>query len=45
MSSFQCIDEILLSCSIARQCWGTREILEPHYDEEGDYENSGDDSM
>ena len=45
MSSFQCIDEILLSCSIARQCWGTREILEPHYDEESDYEDSGDDSM
>ena len=36
MSSFQCIDEILLSCCIARQCWGTREILEPHYDEESD---------
>ena len=22
MSSFQCIDENLLSCCIARQCWG-----------------------
>lgn len=45
MASIQSIDERLLSSSIAIQCWGTRGILEPYFDEESDYENSGDDSM
>lgn len=42
MASIQAIDENLLSCCIAVQCWGTRGIFQ-EYQEKSDQESNEDD--
>ena len=47
MSSFQCIDKNLLSCCIARQCWGVNSHMlhnfEWDHSQEDNYEDNYDD--